>query len=122
MIHSPYVKHILATDISPNMIEIGRIKASAEGIENITFEVATCDEVSEPDGSLDAVLAMNVLHLLEDKEAVIEKVYRMLKPGGVFVSSTSCLTGMMKLLKLILPIGALFGKMPRTLRCFSSKS
>jgi len=121
IIHAPFVKHILATDISPNMIEIAREKALAEGIESITFEVATCDEVSAPNGSLDVVLGMNILHLLEDKEAMIAKVYRMLKPGGVFISSTTCLTGPMKLLKLILPIGALFGKMPHTLMCFSSK-
>jgi len=119
--HAPFVKHIRATDISSSMIEIARGKAKAKEIENITFEVASCNELNVADESLDAVMGMSILHLLEEKEAVIKKVYNMLKPGGVFISSTACLTGMMKLLKLIIPVGALFGKMPKTVKFFSAK-
>jgi len=121
IIHAPFVRHIRAVDVSPNMIEIAKGKADHEGIENITFEVAACDEINIPDASVDVVMGMSILHLLEDKEAVIAKVYRILKPGGVFVSSTVCLTGMMKLLKLIIPIGARFGKMPEVVKFFNSK-
>jgi 2-polyprenyl-3-methyl-5-hydroxy-6-metoxy-1,4-benzoquinol methylase len=70
---------------------------------------------------MDVVLGMSILHLLENKEAVIAKVQRMLKPGGVFVSSTACLTGTMKLLKLIVPIGRLFGFMPQVVKFFTPK-
>lgn len=121
IIHAPFVKHIRAIDVSSNMLEIARSKADAEHIENITFEVATCDEASAPDESLDIVLAMSILHLLEDKEAVIARVFRMLKPGGAFVSSTACLTGTMKLLKPVILIGRIFGYMPQTVKFFSSK-
>ncbi len=121
IIHAPFVRHIHAVDISPNMIEIAKGKVDHEGIKNITFEVAACDEVNIPDASVDVVMGMSILHLLEDKETVIAKVYQMLKPGGVFISSTVCLTGMMKLLKLIIPIGAFFGKTPQTVRFFNSK-
>ena len=121
IVHAPFVKHIRAIDVSSNMIEIARGKADAEHIENITFEVATCDEASAPDESLDVVLAMSILHLLEDKESVIAEVYRMLKPGGGFISSTVCLTGIMKLLKLVIPIGRLFGYIPQVVKFFSSK-
>jgi len=54
----------------------------------------------------------SILHLLDDKEAVIAEVYQMLKPGGVFVSSTACLVGMMQVLRVILPIGRFFGLLP----------
>lgn len=121
IVHAPFVKHIRAIDVSLNMLEIARGKADAEHIENITFEVATCDEASAPDESLDVVLGMSILHLLEEREAVIAKVYQMLKPGGAFVSSTACLTGAMKLLKPVILIGRLFGKMPQTVKFFSSK-
>ena len=41
--HAPYVKHILATDLSTRMIEIARDKAKAAGIDNVTFAAASAD-------------------------------------------------------------------------------
>ncbi|MEO0688531.1 MAG: class I SAM-dependent methyltransferase, partial [Cyanobacteria bacterium J06649_11] len=85
IIHAPYVKHIRAIDFSSNMIEIAKAKAEAENIKNITFEQSNIDELNLSDGSLDVVLGMSILHLLANKEEVIRKVHRMLKPGGIFV-------------------------------------
>jgi ubiquinone/menaquinone biosynthesis C-methylase UbiE len=103
--HAPYVKHIRATDIAPRMIEIAKGKANAAGITNATFEVQNADELGVPDASLDAVMAHNLLHLLDDRERVIKDVYQKLKPGGVFVTSTACIRDMMFLLRLIVPVG-----------------
>jgi len=110
--HAPYVKHIQAIDISPKMIEIARGKADAGNVKNVTFEVSTIEEFSAPDESFDAVMGHSILHLLEDKEAAIAKVHGLLKPGGVFVTSTVCLGGKMKFFKIILPIGNFFGLLP----------
>lgn len=110
--HAPHVKHILATDISSKMIEIARCKAEAAKAANVTFQQAAIDDFGAPDETYDAVLGLSILHLLEDKEAVIAKVHRMLKPGGIFVSSTACLGDTMKFFKLIGPIGKFLGLMP----------
>ncbi|MEB3179412.1 MAG: class I SAM-dependent methyltransferase [Nostocaceae cyanobacterium] len=112
IIHAPYVKHIRAIDVSSKMIEIAQGKAQAENIKNITFEQLTIDELTVPDETLDAVLGLSILHLLENKEQVITKVYKMLKPGGIFVTSTACLGDTMKWFKIIAPIGKFFGLMP----------
>ncbi len=112
LVHAPYVKHILATDISPKMIEIAKGKAAAEKIDNVTFDVASMDDLDIADQSLDAVLALSVLHLLDDRDDAIAKIHKMLKPGGVFVSSTVCLGDTMKFFKLIAPIGKFLGLMP----------
>ena len=109
--HAPYVKHILATDLSTRMVEIGRDKAKAAGIDNVTFEAASADGLDVPDGSIDAVMGHNLLHLLENKEQVIDDVHRMLKTGGLFVTSTACIGDMMFLFRLIVPVG-------RSLRLF----
>lgn len=103
--HAPYVKHILATDLAPRMIEIARDKARDAGIDNVTFEVSSVDALDVPDGSIDAVMAHNLLHLLDDRDAAIADIHRMLKPGGVFVSSTACIGDLTPLLRLIVPIG-----------------
>lgn len=112
--HAPYVKHILALDFSSRMIEICREKAAAANIDNITFQCSGFDEFSAPDASYDAILALNILHLLENWEEVIVRVYRMLKPGGVFVTSTPCIgDSIFRLIKYVAPIGRFFGVLPR---------
>ena len=103
--HAPYVRHILATDLAPRMIEIAKDKAKEAGIDNVTFEASSVDALDVPDASIDAVMAHNLLHLLEDRDAAIADIHRMLRPGGVFVSSTACIGDLTPLLRLIVPLG-----------------
>lgn len=110
--HAPYVKHIRAIDISSRMIEIARGKAEADKIRNVTFEQSTIEDVGLPDQALDVVLGLSILHLLENKEDVIAKVHRMLRPGGIFVTSTACIGDTMKFFKFIASIGSFLGLIP----------
>ena len=119
--HAPYVKHILAIDISSKMIEIAQGKADAKNVENVTFMRSTIDEFSASDQTFDAVLGLSILHLLDNKEEVTAKVHKMLKPGGIFVTSTACIGDtMMRFLKVIVPIGKFFGLMPMV-KVFTTK-
>ncbi|PWI33378.1 class I SAM-dependent methyltransferase [Vibrio albus] len=87
--HAPYVKHVVATDISDKMIEAAQRKSLEANVDNIIFQQGTLDSLTFQDGSFDAVLGLNVLHLLEDVDDAIVKVHRLLKNDGVFISSTS---------------------------------
>ena len=87
IVHAPHVKHIRAVDISSDMLVIANRKAGAANIENITFERSAFDDLEVADGSTDAVLALSILHLLEDRDVAITRVHNMLKPGGVFVTN-----------------------------------
>jgi ubiquinone/menaquinone biosynthesis C-methylase UbiE len=109
--HAPFVKYIRAIDISSRMVEIARAKVG--NISNITFEQLASEDLELPDNSLDAVLGLSLLHLLYDKQATINDVYRLLKPGGVFITSTACIGDMMILLKYVLPIGGWLGVIPK---------
>ena len=110
--HAPYVKHMRATDISPKMIEIAVAKARAANIDNVTFETVTIEDLQAAAESIDVILGLSILHLLEDKETAMVQVYGMLKPGGVFVTSTACLGDRMKWFRFIAPIGRLLGLIP----------
>ncbi len=110
--HSPHVRHIQAIDISSKMIEIARGKADQENVDNVTFEQSTIEQIRVPDQSLEAVLGLSILHLLDNKEEAIAKVHRMLKPGGVFVTSTTCIGDTMRFFKVIVPVGMFLGLMP----------
>lgn len=116
--HAPYVGEYLATDISGNMLEIARKKAS--GIGNLRFEKYTLAEASPCAAGYDVVLGMSILHLLEDPDAAIAEVFSRLKPGGVFVSSTVCMAKS-RFLKLIIPPGRWLGLLP-LVRFFSVPS
>ncbi len=110
--HAPYVKHIRAIDFSKKMIGIARDRLETEGAGNVSFEQTDIDQLSAPGQSFDAVLALSVLHLLENRDAVISKVYELLKPGGFFISSTACLGDRINFFKYIVPIGKYLGLMP----------
>ncbi|MEM1427030.1 MAG: class I SAM-dependent methyltransferase [Cyanobacteria bacterium P01_H01_bin.130] len=112
LLHAPYVQHIRATDFSANMIAIAKRKAMDQNIDNVTFEQVSIDDLRVPDQSLDVVMGMSILHLLEDRSAAIAKVYKMLKPGGLFVSSTTCLGDALSWFKFIAPIGNALGAFP----------
>jgi ubiquinone/menaquinone biosynthesis C-methylase UbiE len=110
--HAPYVKHIRAIDVSSRMIEIARGKAESGNVSNVTFEQSGIDAFSAADGSVDAVLMLSILHLLENRDEVINRVYEMLKLGGIFVSGTACLGDTMSYMKLVLPLGRAVGLFP----------
>ena len=80
-----------------------------QNIRNVTFETSTIDDFDAPDQTYDIVMGLSILHLLKNKEEVIIKVYKMLKTGGIFVTSTVCMGDTMKFSKFIAPIGRLFG-------------
>lgn len=111
LIHAPYVNHILATDFSPNMIEIAREKAAAQGVKNLTFSVAAVDDLKIPTDSMDMVMAHSILHLVDDRNVVINQIHSWLKPGGYFVSSTACIEGG-GLMRLLLKLGHVLGLLP----------
>jgi ubiquinone/menaquinone biosynthesis C-methylase UbiE len=110
--HAPHVAHILATDVSAAMIGIGREKAEHAGINNVSFRQSGVEDFEAPDGSYDMVLALNLMHLLPDRAAALTKIHRLLKPGGIFISSTVCLADRMWLLRPVIPLLQWVGKAP----------
>ncbi|OYU49100.1 MAG: ubiquinone biosynthesis protein UbiE [Rhizobiales bacterium PAR1] len=117
------VQEIVASDVSAKMIAIARQKATDQNITNVRFVVA--DLVGQPEcaETYDAVLAFNLLHLVDDIPAALARIHARVKPGGLFISKTVCLSGegvpfKVKLIKLVLPIVRAVGFAP-AVRFFS---
>lgn len=119
LVHAPRVKHIRAVDFSERMIAIAEHKRTAAGVENVTFECATIDDLDSAQRKYDAILALSVLHLCENWTDVIDKMKHMLRPGGVFVSSTACIGDSMAWLRFVLPLGQALRVLP-TLAIFTT--
>lgn len=110
---APYAGHILATDVSTRMIAIAREKASAAGISNVDFRQLAVERVHADEGSLDAVLAHSLLHLLADWRGALTAARRALKPGGVLITSTVCLSDGFSFLRPLAAPGRWLGLLPR---------
>ena len=118
--HAPYVGHIRATDISGKMIEIAKGRAAEAGVRNVSFEIGGVEDLGVASESVDAVLALSLLHLLDDRDAAIARIHDVLRPGGIFVSNTVCLGDNMKWFRFVAPVGRWLGVFP-LLRIFTRK-
>jgi len=85
------VGHITSTDISSKMISIAQGKAETEGVSNATFRQAAIGDADNSEGPYDAVLAFNLLHLIEDVPNTLSEIHATVKPGGLFISKSACL-------------------------------
>jgi 2-polyprenyl-3-methyl-5-hydroxy-6-metoxy-1,4-benzoquinol methylase len=118
--HAPHVSRLRAIDYSTAMIAIAQEKAAAQGATNVDFAVGTLED--EPDTPRwDMVMAHSVLHLVPDRDAAIAKSFRMLKPGGHFVSSTICLSDGLWFMRPLLPVMRLVGLAPAGVAFFTAE-
>lgn len=73
------------------MIEIAKSKADERNIKNIGFARAAIFDERLGKESFDVILALSILHLVEDSAQVMDRVDQLLKPRGTFISATPCL-------------------------------
>ena len=110
---APHAEHILATDVSTRMIEIARDKARIKGVSNIDFQQVSVERVHADESSLDAVLAHSLLHLIADWRRVLANAHRSLRPGGLLITSTMCLSDGFSFLRPIAAPGRWLGLLPQ---------
>ena len=84
-------KEVHGIDLSSKMIETARRKAEEHKIQNVEFTHGTIFDESLKQESFDVILALSILHLLDNLPQVMNQINQLLKPGGLFVSATPCL-------------------------------
>ena len=94
------------------MLAIAEQKTNDAGIDNISYRQGTLDSLALEPASFDAVLGLNILHLLPDLDAVVTRVHEVLKPEGIFVSSTALIGEISLLWRSAIPIMQLLGFAP----------
>jgi ubiquinone/menaquinone biosynthesis C-methylase UbiE len=79
---------VLATDISPEMIAIGRERAEKLGLQHVMeFREADAESLKLPDKSFDAVLSRLGLMFLPNLSQALRIFYDALVPGGKIVAA-----------------------------------
>jgi|JI6StandDraft_1071083.scaffolds.fasta_scaffold48056_2 ubiquinone/menaquinone biosynthesis C-methylase UbiE len=110
---APFTGHLLATDISAEMIAIANEKLASQPTPQLSFALADADVPMFATAAFDRVLAFNVLHLVTDLDQTLAVAAQALRPGGLFISKTPCLAEMNPLIPhLALPLMRAIGKAP----------
>jgi ubiquinone/menaquinone biosynthesis C-methylase UbiE len=74
---------VYALDIHPLAIEAVEKKARKAHLANITT-ILSGKETGLPDDSVDVILLYDALHLISNKQALLEELHRVVKPEGIF--------------------------------------
>lgn len=76
-------KSLVGADISEGMMQIGRDKVKALGLDKtISFKREDCTALSFADNSFDAVTVAYGVRNFEDLDKGLREMYRVLRPGG----------------------------------------
>jgi ubiquinone/menaquinone biosynthesis C-methylase UbiE len=77
---------VYALDIHPTALKIVASKADRNQLSNIETILSDC-HTSLADDCLDRVLLLDVLHMLENPQAVVSELHRVLRPGACLYCS-----------------------------------
>ena len=83
-------REVVATDYAPAMVATLERRLRAAGATNVRCEQADLYALRYGDGTFDAVVAANVLHLVPDLPGALSALRRVLRPGGRIVVPTYC--------------------------------
>jgi len=97
---------VYAVDLNPGAVESVRLLARSltPSIAESNFRVEALERMSFPDGFASLVICNAVLHFARDTEhfeAMLDGVWRVLKPGGLFFCRLASSIGMESLVKPI---------------------
>ena len=83
---APICQSIVATDFSEKMLK--RAAAKCKKFGNASFEFADIMHLAYADERFDAVIAANVIHLLDEPLKAMAELDRVCKPGGKIIIPT----------------------------------
>jgi SAM-dependent methyltransferase len=87
---SPLFRNVLATDLSPGMVDGIARRIREEGLANVRTQVLDALDMHEiADASLDLIFFVGLLETIPDNARLFREFARVLKPNGCIVGTTS---------------------------------
>jgi ubiquinone/menaquinone biosynthesis C-methylase UbiE len=74
---------VFAVDIHPLAISAVKQKASRKGLQNVETVLVRGYDTGIEESSIDRVLLIDTIHLIDDPDALFHEIHRMLKPDGL---------------------------------------
>lgn len=82
---APLVAQVIATDITPAMLDKAEAFVTGQGIENTIFAPADAERLPFEDGTYDLVTCRIAPHHFPDCPRFVREGARVLRPGGLFL-------------------------------------
>ena len=73
---------VIGVDMTSAMLDRARVSADAMGLDNVALHEALIESLPLADASVDVVISNGVIDLVPDKDAVLDEIDRVLRPGG----------------------------------------
>ena len=73
---------VIGVDMTAGMLARARASADEMGIENVELHESLIESLPLDDASVDIVISNGVIDLVPDKDAVLDEIERVLRPGG----------------------------------------
>lgn len=80
---APFVREVVASDLTPEMLEAAEKFIRGKGVTNAQFKIADAENLPFADGEFDLVTNRIALHHYPDAPKAIREMARVLKKGGV---------------------------------------
>jgi ubiquinone/menaquinone biosynthesis C-methylase UbiE len=74
---------VFAVDIHPLAISTVKQKASRKGLQNVETVLVRGYDSGIEDSTIDRVLLIDTIHLIDDPDALFREIHRLLKPDGL---------------------------------------
>lgn len=116
---APKANHLIATDLSDELLEKAKIRLKEN--PNVTIQKENCMEPSFKSNEYDSVFMANLIHVIEDPLKALQESSRILKDGGLLIIVTFTNYGMKWFEKIKLGLRYLktWGKPPQHVHAFS---
>jgi arsenite methyltransferase len=73
---------VIGVDMTASMLERAHASADEMGMENVELHESLIESLPLDDASVDVVISNGVIDLVPDKDAVLDEIDRVLRPGG----------------------------------------
>lgn len=86
----PFVKSVVATDITTSMLETTAQRAAEGSFVNLTTKYSEAENLDFPDSTFDIVTVRTAPHHFADIRKAVHEMARVLKPGGRVLVVDTC--------------------------------
>jgi ubiquinone/menaquinone biosynthesis C-methylase UbiE len=74
--------HTTGVDLSRRLIARAKTRAARRSLENCSFSHGDVHALSDPSNSIDAIVVSRLFLIVQNREAVLNEIFRVLKPCG----------------------------------------
>lgn len=84
---APYVREVVAVDLTAAMLDQGRRLAQERGLTNIDFRVGDVEQLPFAAAEFDGVVSRLSAHHWPHPQTALQEIHRVLRPGSQFILS-----------------------------------